>query len=49
MMTFQAGAYVVDAPLKVEDGIVTVTVEIEMKPLWTSIIFYKKKLGLAFN
>lgn len=49
MMTFQVGAYVVDGSAKTEDGIVSVTVEIEMKPLWNSIIFYKKKLGLSFN
>ncbi len=49
MMTFQAGAYVVDGSAKVEDGIVSVTVEIEMKPLWNSVLFYKKKLGLTFD
>ena len=49
MMTFQAGAYLAKGSTKPVDGIVSVTVEIEMKPLWNSIIFYKKKLGLSFD
>jgi hypothetical protein len=50
MMTFQAGAYVVDGSQKVsDDGVAEVTVEIELKPLWNSVLFYKKKLNLGIE
>ncbi|MCD6365775.1 MAG: hypothetical protein J7M14_07855, partial [Planctomycetes bacterium] len=49
MMTFQAGAYEVEGSRKIENNVATVAVEIELKPLWNSIIFYKKKLGLTIK
>ena len=49
MMTFQAGAYLVEDSTKIDDGIVNVTVAIELKPLWNSVIFYKKKFALPID
>ena len=49
MLSFQQGARVIDKSRKIEDGIAHVTVEIELKPLWNTVIFYKKKLGLTFR
>jgi hypothetical protein len=49
MMAFQAGGYVVEGSQTVDGDVATVTVEIDMKPLWNSVIFYKKKLGLTLQ
>jgi len=49
MMTFQAGAYLVENSTKIDEGIVNVTVAIELKPLWNSVIFYKKKFALPID
>lgn len=49
MMAFLAGSYLVEGSTKVDEGIVSVTVEIELKPLWNSVLFYKKKLSLPLD
>ncbi len=49
MMTFMAGAKEIEESKKFEDGVATVTVEIELKPLWNSIIFFKKKHNLPLD
>lgn len=43
MLTYQQGAHVVEGSQKIEDGIAEVTVEIELKPLWRIIVFYRKQ------
>jgi hypothetical protein len=43
MLTYQQGASVVDGSEKVmEDGTVEVTVEIDLRPFWDLIVFYRK-------
>jgi hypothetical protein len=50
MMTFQEGASVVDGSQKVlEDGTVQVTVQIDLTPLWNSILYYQKSLSLTIR
>lgn len=50
MMTFQLGAHVVEGSQKVmEDGTTQVTVEIDLHPLWNSVVFYQKKLSLQIK
>ncbi len=44
MMTFQQGAHVVDGSQKLlDDGTAEVTVEIDLKPLWSMVIHYRAK------
>jgi len=50
MLTFQQGARVVEGSQKMlEDGTCEVTVEIDLKPLWNSIIYYERKLSLTIR
>lgn len=48
MLTFQQGAHVLDESKRVlEDGTAEVTVEIELQPLWDTILYYEKKLSIT--
>lgn len=50
MLSFQQGAHVVDGSQKLmEDGTAQVVVEIELRPLWDSIMFYQKKLSISIK
>lgn len=50
MLTFQQGARVLDDTRKVNpDGTVDVGVEIDLKPLWNSILFYQRKLSIKIR
>ncbi len=50
MMTFQQGARVLDSSRKVSpDGTAEVTVEIDMKPLWQSIMYYRRELKIRLK
>ena len=50
MMAFQQGAHVLDHTRKVNpDGTAEATVEIDMKPLWNSILFYQRKLSIKIR
>ncbi len=47
MLTFQQGGHVVEGSQKMlEDGTAQVTVEIDMKPLWNMILYYRKTLSI---
>ena len=48
MLTFQQGAQVVENSQKLlSDGSVQVTVEIDLKPLWSSILYYQRTLKIT--
>jgi len=50
MLTFQQGAGVVDNSFKVApDGTAEVIVEIELLPLWNSILYYQRTLNLTIR
>ncbi|MBI5723341.1 MAG: hypothetical protein HZA50_05240 [Planctomycetes bacterium] len=50
MLTFQQGARVVEGSQKVaDDGTAQVTVEIDMAPLWDTIVFYQKKFSIVIK
>lgn len=49
MLTFQQGARVVDNSFKVVDGAAQVDVEIELLPLWNSILYYQRTLSLTIR
>ena len=50
MMTFQQGAGVVDDSFNVtSDGVAEVIVELEMLPLWNSILYYQRTLNLTIR
>lgn len=50
MLTFQQGAGVVDNSFKVApDGTAEVVVEIELTPLWNSILYYQRTLNLTIR
>lgn len=50
MMTFQLGGHVVEGSQKLmEDGTAQVTVEVELRPLWNSVMYYQKKLSLTIK
>jgi hypothetical protein len=50
MMAFQQGARVLDETRKVKaDGTAEVIVEIELKPLWNSIMTYTRKLSITLK
>ncbi|MDP6634249.1 MAG: LPP20 family lipoprotein [Phycisphaerae bacterium] len=49
MLTFQQGAGVVDDSFKITDGLAEVVVEIEMLPLWNSILYYQRTLNLTIR
>jgi len=50
MLTFQQGAGVVDNTFKVApDGTAEVVVEIELQPLWNSILYYQRTLNLTIR
>jgi len=50
MLTFQQGGGVVEGSQKLmEDGTAQVTVEIEMKPLWNTVLYYQKKLSIKIR
>jgi hypothetical protein len=47
VLTFQEGAHVVDGSQRVlDDGTAEVEVELEMRPLWNSILFYMRRYPL---
>jgi len=48
MLTFQQGAQVVENSQKIlDDGTAQLTVEIELKPLWNSILYYQRTLKIT--
>jgi hypothetical protein len=50
MLTFQQGAGVVDNSFKVAaDGTAEVIVELELTPLWNSILYYQRTLNLTIR
>jgi hypothetical protein len=49
MLTFQQGARVVDETFKIVDGAASVDVEIELLPLWNSILYYQRTLSLTIR
>ncbi len=49
MLTFQQGARVVDETFKIVDGAASVDVEIELLPLWNSILYYQRTLNLTIR
>ena len=50
MLAFQQGVRVLDHTRKVNpDGTAEATVEIDMKPLWNSILFYQRKLSIKIR
>jgi len=50
MLSFQQGARVVEGSQKVlEDGTAQATVEIDLRPLWDTIVYYQRKLSIKFK
>jgi len=49
MLTFQQGANVVENSFAVTDGQAAVIVELELLPLWNSIIYYQRTLNLTIK
>ena len=50
MIDYQMGAKVVEGSQKVsDDGTAQVTVEIPLRPLWNTILFYQKKLSIKIR
>lgn len=50
LLAFQQGAHVVEGSQKVNpDGTVESVVEIELRPLWNSILFYQRKLSIRLR
>ena len=49
MIDYQIGAKVVEDSQKVSGGKAQVTVEIPLRPLWTMILFYQKKLSIKIR
>ena len=50
MMTYQQGVRVIDSSKKIaDDGTAQVTVEQDLKPLWTMILYYQKKLSITIR
>ncbi|MFP4054761.1 MAG: hypothetical protein ACLFV7_12940 [Phycisphaerae bacterium] len=48
MLTYQQGVRVIDDSRSLsEDGVATVDVEIDLKPLWNMIVYYRSKLDIA--
>ncbi|MCD4826112.1 MAG: hypothetical protein K8S55_16090 [Phycisphaerae bacterium] len=43
MQAFQQNAAVVDGSEKIADGVVTVTVEMDLKPVWDMVVFYRQQ------
>ncbi len=49
MLTYQQGIRVVESSKSIEDGIATVRVEVDAKPLWNMIIHYRSKLKIKLK
>ena len=50
MLTFQQGVRVLDNTKNIlEDGTAEITVEIDLKPLWNMILYYKRTLSVTIN
>lgn len=49
MIDYQMGAKVVEGSQKVSGGKAQVTVEIPLRPLWNTILFYQKKLSIKIR
>jgi hypothetical protein len=49
MIDYQMGAKVVEGSQKVSGGKAQVTVEIPLRPLWNTILFYQKKLSIKIK
>ena len=49
MMAFQQGARVLDDTFKVADGAASVDVEIELLPLWNSILYFQRTMSLTIR
>lgn len=50
MLTFQQGAGVVDNSFKIaDDGTAAIIVELELLPLWNSILYYQRTLNLTIR
>ena len=50
MLTFQQGAGVVDNSFKIaDDGMAEIVVELELLPLWNSILYYQRTLNLTIK
>lgn len=49
MMDFQVGATVVESSKVIEDGMATVEVEIDLEPVWDTIISYQNRFSLQIR
>ncbi|MFP4435041.1 MAG: hypothetical protein ACLFTN_11295 [Phycisphaerae bacterium] len=49
MLAYQQGIRVVESSKSIEDGIATVRVEVDAKPLWNMIIHYRSKLKIKLK
>jgi hypothetical protein len=49
MMTFQQGAGVVENSFKITDDTAEVIVELELLPLWNSILYYQRTLKITIK